>query len=143
MSVVGARATSAGVNHATDRRVVFRRGGPTSAPRYAALVAAILAANWALMHSFVVVLGAGLLLAKLVTEGLLLFVSYAVQHRFVFARRYQRASMTSNASSSRWCSDPRNPLATCAPTAVRTAAIATRAPSAGRRSWPGSVPVRR
>ncbi len=39
------------------------------------------------MHTFVVLLGAGLLLAKLVTEGLLLFVSYAVQQRFVFARR--------------------------------------------------------
>ena len=50
-------------------------------------MAAILAANWALMHTFVVVLGTGLLLAKLVTEGLLLFVSYAVQQRFVFARR--------------------------------------------------------
>jgi len=87
VSVVGARATSAGVNYATNRRFVFRRGGPTSAPRYAALVAAILAANWALMHTFVVALGTGLLLAKLVTEGLLLFVSYAVQHRFVFARR--------------------------------------------------------
>ena len=87
MSVVGARVTSASVNYATNRRFVFRRGGPTSAPRYAALVAAILAANWALMHTFVVALGAGLLLAKLVTEGLLLFVSYAVQHRFVFARR--------------------------------------------------------
>ena len=50
--------------------------------------------------------------------------------------------MTSKASSSRLRSDPRNPLATCAPTAVRTAAIATRAPSAGRRSRAGSVPVR-
>ncbi len=39
------------------------------------------------MHTLVVALGAGLLLAKLVTEGLLLFVSYAVQQRFVFARR--------------------------------------------------------
>ena len=57
--------------------------------------------------------------------------------------RAQRESMTSNASSSRSRSDPRNPQATCAPTAVRTAAIATRAPSAGRRSWAASVPVRR
>ncbi|HET7820311.1 MAG TPA: bifunctional glycosyltransferase family 2/GtrA family protein [Ornithinibacter sp.] len=87
LSVVGARATSASVNYATNRRFVFRRGGPASAPRYAALVAAILVVNWALMHTLVVVLGAGLLLAKLATEGLLLFVSYAVQQRFVFARR--------------------------------------------------------
>jgi putative flippase GtrA len=91
VAVVGARVTSAGVNYATNRRFVFRRGGPTSAPRYAALVAAILAANWALMHTFVVVLGAGLLLAKLVTETLLLFVSYAVQQRYVFARTLRGA----------------------------------------------------
>ena len=39
------------------------------------------------MHTLVVALGTGLLLAKLVTEGLLLFVSHAVQHRFVLARR--------------------------------------------------------
>jgi putative flippase GtrA len=84
ISVVSARLTSASVNYATNRRFVFRRGGPTSAPRYAALVAVALAANWALMHTFVVVLGTGLLLAKLVTEGLLFFVSYAVQRRFVF-----------------------------------------------------------
>jgi putative flippase GtrA len=86
-SVVGARVTSAGVNYATNRRFVFRRGGPTSAPRYAALVAAVLVVNWLLMHTFVVVLGTGLLPAKLVTEGLLLFVSYTVQQRLVFALR--------------------------------------------------------
>lgn len=84
LSVVGARVTSASVNYATNRRLVFRRGGPRSAPRYAALVAAILAVNWALMHTLVVALGAGLLPAKLATEALLLFVSYAVQQRFVF-----------------------------------------------------------
>ena len=84
VSVVGARATSASVNYATNRRLVFRRGGPRSAPRYAALVGAVLAVNWGLMHTLVVVLGAGLLPAKLATEGLLLFVSYAVQQRFVF-----------------------------------------------------------
>jgi glycosyltransferase involved in cell wall biosynthesis len=90
LSVVGARATSASVNYATNRRFVFRRGGPASAPRYAALVTVVLAANWALMHALVMVLGAGLLLAKLVTEGLLLFVSYAVQQRYVFARAVGR-----------------------------------------------------
>jgi len=46
------------------------------------------------MHTLVVAPGAGLLLAKLVTEGLLLFVSYAVQHRFVFARRLGIADRT-------------------------------------------------
>jgi len=35
--------------------------------------------------------GAGLLLAKLVTEGLLLFGSHAGQHRFVLARRLDMA----------------------------------------------------
>jgi putative flippase GtrA len=84
LSVLGARVASAGVNYTTNRRFVFHRGGPASAPRYAALVTAILAANWTLMHTFVVALGTSLLLAKLITEGLLLPLSYAVQHRFVF-----------------------------------------------------------
>ena len=112
-SVVGARVTSAGVNYATNRRFVFRRGGPTSAPRYAALVAVVLAANWVLMHTLVVVLGTGLLLGKLVTEGLLLFVSYAVQQRFVFARRAGTAR-----------SAPRRPLGTAAADAASTASAA-------------------
>ena len=108
VSVVGARVTSASVNYATNRRFVFRRGGPTSAPRYAALVAAILVANWALMHTFVVALGTGLLLAKLVTEGLLLFVSYAVQQRFVFARRLgiTRSEPTADAASTHPATSP-------------------------------------
>ncbi len=92
-SVVGARATSAGVNYLTNRQFVFGRGERRSGRRYAALVLAILAANWALMHLLVVGLGASLLLAKLVTEGTLFFVSYAVQSRLVFAHRLRPAPM--------------------------------------------------
>jgi putative flippase GtrA len=121
-SVVGARLTSAGVNYATNARFVFRRGGPSSAPRYAALVVAVLAANWALMHVFVVVLGAGLLAAKLVTEGLLLFVSYSVQQRFVFARRVGITTPEPAAD------------------AAATASAAGLRPAAERRSGPGGSP---
>lgn len=85
LSVVGARATSAAVNYRTNRRFVFARGTSSSAGRYAALVAAVLAANAALMHGLVVGVGLGLVPAKVATEALLLVVSYAVQRRFVFA----------------------------------------------------------
>ena len=89
-SIVGARVASASVNYATNRRFVFgrdsanRQGSPL---RYAGLVLAILLANWALMHAFVVAGGWSLLVGKVVTEAVLFFVSYAVQHRFVFGRR--------------------------------------------------------
>jgi hypothetical protein len=51
------------------------------------------------MHTLVVVLGTSLLLAKLVTEGLLLFVSYAVQQRFVFTRRVRATAPAADAGS--------------------------------------------
>ena len=162
VSVVGARVTSAAVNYRTNRRFVFDRGSSSSALRYAALVAAVLAANAGLMQTLVGGIGVGLVSAKVATEALLLAVSYAVQGRFVFgdpagaARavgpagaagaggpRGQAGSTSANASSSLERSEPLKPDATCAPTAARTAAIATRAPSAGRTSAPGSLPVRR
>ena len=87
MSVVGARATSASVNYVTNRGFVLRRGGPARPRGTPPVVAEVLAVNRALMHTLVGVLGAGLLFGKLVIEGLLLFASYAVQQRFVLARR--------------------------------------------------------
>ncbi len=88
LSVVGARTTSATLNYATNRRWVFRaRGGRAvrSARRYAAVVVAVMAANWLFMHGLVVGLGVPLLLAKALTEGMLFAASFAVQRRFVFA----------------------------------------------------------
>ena len=153
LSVVGARVASAAGNYRTNRRFVFTRGSSSSAVRYAALVAAVLGANAALMQLLVGSVGLALVPAKVATEALLLAVSYAVQRRFVFAAPAgamgagvptgQAGSTSSNASSSRRRSDPVKPDATWAPTAARTAAIATRAPRAGRTSSAGSVPVRR
>lgn len=96
-AVVGARATSAGANYLANRRFVFGRSDAGSGRRYAALVLAVLAANWALMHVLFVWLGAGLLLAKVVTESLLFFVSYAVQSRLVFGRRAATATQAADA----------------------------------------------
>lgn len=86
-AVVGARVTSAGANYAANRRFVFARGEHGCGRRYAALVVAILLANWGLMHVLFVGLGTSLLVAKIVTETTLFFISYAVQSRLVFGRR--------------------------------------------------------
>lgn len=84
MSVVGARVASATLNYQTNRRVVFGRHSSSSAPRYAALVGVVLALNLALMQLLVAGVGLPLLVAKVLTEGALLGVSYVVQRRFVF-----------------------------------------------------------
>lgn len=97
VSVVGARATSAGANYLANRRFVFGRDSANSGRRYAALVLAILTANWALMHLLYVGAGLGLLAAKVITEGLLFFISYAVQSRLVFGRRTAPATLAADA----------------------------------------------
>lgn len=86
-AVVGARAISAAVNFALNRRFVFDRAGTVrdAALRYAALAATLLAANVVLMAALVAAWGAPLLVAKVAVEAVLFVVSYAVQHRFVFA----------------------------------------------------------
>ncbi|WP_286175794.1 bifunctional glycosyltransferase family 2/GtrA family protein [Arthrobacter sp. NEB 688] len=85
LSVVGARVVSASVNYRTNRRFVFGRGGRHAGLRYAALVAVVLAANAALMQVLVGRLGLALLVGKVLTEAVLLTVSFVVQRRCVFA----------------------------------------------------------
>ena len=91
VSVVGARVTSATLNFLTNRRLVFRRGGDgavsRSAIRYAGLVVAIMAANYALLSVLTSAIGLPLVLAKVLTEVSLFLASYAAQRRFVFAGR--------------------------------------------------------
>lgn len=89
-SIVAARLVSAGVNYAVNRGWVFARPSAkaplgSSLARYAALAAALLAAN-AVMMSSLAALGIPLLLAKLVTEITLFLVSLTVQRAVVFAR---------------------------------------------------------
>ena len=90
LSVVAARVVSSTVNYATNRRFVFRHGRVTpiraSAPRYFTLVAAILAANYALMRLIVADFGVPLVVGKVITETVLFVVSYQAQHRWIFAR---------------------------------------------------------
>ncbi|MCD4852516.1 bifunctional glycosyltransferase family 2/GtrA family protein [Arthrobacter sp. AK01] len=102
VAVVGARLVSASVNFMVNRRVVFEHGKDTSlraaATGYVALVIVLLAANytaiWALTSISVPDLP-----AKILTESALLFVSYAVQQRFLFVRK-SRASVTARAVQS-------------------------------------------
>ncbi|MGY1840647.1 MULTISPECIES: glycosyltransferase [unclassified Modestobacter] len=90
LSVVGARAVSSGVNFLVNRRLVFgtapdRRAPGAAAVRYGTLVVLLLGANYAVLSALT---GGGLALlpAKLLTEGLLLAVSYLAQRLLVFRR---------------------------------------------------------
>lgn len=86
-AVVGARLSSAVVNFTINRRLVFAHEGSRrdAAVRYATLAAALLGANVVLMAAFVTAWGMPLLLAKVLVEAVLFFVSYGVQNRLVFS----------------------------------------------------------
>ena len=86
-AVVGARVISALTNF-TVNRIIMHDGGSmpstfSSLVRYATLAVCILAANAALMEALTG-LGASLLVAKILTELILIPVSFAVQRRWVF-----------------------------------------------------------
>lgn len=89
-SVVAARVISASVNYALNRTMVFEHGRArpmrASATRYATLAAAVLAANYLLLHALHDGRGLWLVPAKVLTEVLLFLASYRVQRRWVFAR---------------------------------------------------------
>ena len=95
VAVVGARLLSASVNFLVNRRLVFEHGKDTSlraaATGYASLVAVLLAANYAAM-TVLTSLAVPDVPAKLVTELTLLGISYAVQQRFLFARKARSAA---------------------------------------------------
>ena len=87
-SVVAARLLSSTANYAANRRLVF--GGSrcrpvASAARYAGLAGGLLVANGVLLSALTAA-GLGLLVAKVVTEGVLFVASYQVQ-RVVRVRR--------------------------------------------------------
>lgn len=90
IAVVGARAVSATVNYTVNRRLVFRSGrdrpARSTAARYAALLATMLAANWAMLTVLTGV-GLALLPAKIVTDLSLFGVNYLLQRGVVFAAR--------------------------------------------------------
>lgn len=90
-SVVTARVLSATWNFAVNRKIVFRghvgRSLAASARRYAALVVAVLVANYALLSTLHGPIGLPLLVAKLLTETLLFAAGYQAQKHLVFGRR--------------------------------------------------------
>ena len=86
ISNVLARVVSACANYALNRRFVFACDQKVSRtlPRYLLLAAGVLAANTALLTLLTAHLRMNRYLAKLLTEGALFFVSWLVQHAFVF-----------------------------------------------------------
>ena len=103
-AVVGARVISALTNF-TVNRIIMHDGGSrpstsSSLVRYATLAVCILAANAALMEALTG-LGASLLVAKILTELILIPVSFAVQRRWVFADKPSQESGTRKADSTR------------------------------------------
>ncbi len=90
VSVLGARAISAGSNFLANRHLVFTGGRRVpvgrAALRYALLAAGLLAANYGVLRALTG-LGLGLLTAKVATEAVLYLVSFQVQRRFVFTAR--------------------------------------------------------
>lgn len=91
-AALGARLLSASVNFTVNRHLVFpsavRRRD--AAARYAALALLLLGANIALL-TVLTAAGLSLLPAKLLTEALLVLVSYVVQARLVFRRTARRS----------------------------------------------------
>lgn len=84
LSVIGARIISGIVNYHLNRRAVFRAGNRRSPLRYTAVALGLLAMNYLLLSSLLVVMP--LVPAKVLTELSLLAVSFLVQRAFVFTR---------------------------------------------------------
>lgn len=90
LAVVGARAVSATVNFAVNRRLVFRsdHGRPLrgAAMRYGALLVTMLAANWAVLTGLTDA-GLALLPAKILTDISLFGLNFLLQRTIVFRTR--------------------------------------------------------
>lgn len=103
-AVVGARVISALTNFTVNRMLMHDGGARPSASsslvRYTVLAVGILAANAALMETLTG-LGVSLLVAKILTELILIPVSFAVQRRWVFADKPSQESGTRKADSTR------------------------------------------
>jgi putative flippase GtrA len=100
-AVVLARVVSGTANFVLNRHLVFADADLSrprwgAARRYAALAAMLLLANYLLLAALYST-GLPLLLAKLVTEAVLVGTSYAVQARYVFAHQ-QPAHMANHPS---------------------------------------------
>ena len=83
---IGARLISAAANYTINRRLVFRSGGSvtTSALRYFALAAFVLAGNTIFLQIMTGTLGIGRMAAKIFTEIIFFLVSWTVQKYVIF-----------------------------------------------------------
>ncbi|SBS73347.1 glycosyltransferase [uncultured Microbacterium sp.] len=88
LSLIGARLVSAGVNFATNRRLVFAEGRSvplrTAAARYVSLALTLLLAGFGLLTALTDA-GVPTLAAKLASDATLFVVSFAVQRAIVFS----------------------------------------------------------
>ncbi|HBT94608.1 MAG TPA: glycosyl transferase family 2 [Coriobacteriia bacterium] len=90
ISVVVARTVSSIYNYLINKHFVFGAKGVSnlrSAPRYYLLVAVIMMLNYLILALLADVVGVPIVLAKLITEGLLLSLSFTAQRAFVFKRK--------------------------------------------------------
>ena len=90
-----ARLVSAGFNYTINKKLVFKSDAKlsTSLTQYAALAIFIFTCN-TLILSYLAKAGISVYIAKLMTEIIMFFVSYFIQHRFIFQRkggRYEKA----------------------------------------------------
>lgn len=87
LSVVFARIVSSIMNYSLNHRAVFngnRVKKLESAPKYFALVVVIMLLNYLVLSALTQIFYMPLVLAKLVTEGLLFTLSYVLQKNFIF-----------------------------------------------------------
>ena len=85
---IGARLISSVTNFAINRKYVFRsdRSLASSAIRYFALAAFILAGNTIVLSTLVGTLGIGSMIAKIITEVMFFLISWTVQRYLIFYR---------------------------------------------------------
>ncbi len=87
ISNIFARILSASFNYTMNRKLVFksRAGLLRSITQYVALAVFILAANTAILAGLAYT-GVNVYLGKVITEVVMFFVSYTIQHRFIFKK---------------------------------------------------------
>jgi putative flippase GtrA len=84
-SVVTARIISSLCNYLINRDIVFRsQKNSYTIVKYYALAIIILGCNYTMLRLFTNIAGLPLIISKLITEGILYFFSYIVQHKIIF-----------------------------------------------------------
>jgi glycosyltransferase involved in cell wall biosynthesis len=94
VSVVSARVISSLCNYLLNRKLVFKTNHDKHAVtliKYYVLAAVILLCNYLLLSLFHVTLGFLLFYSKILTEAILFFFSYYIQHHFIFRQPEKNA----------------------------------------------------